>query len=222
MALVCALAGSGVLLPPVPRAVVWSALAVATTVAAGRFGRMALAYHGAVYLLGAALAGRLLSHAIARMTGLPVAAGVLWPELVVLAAAAVMCGLPAAAEPGLSPRWESLHRFTSAFVLLFCGIGVAAMLGAMAVEAAGVFPVPPGVSATVRTTALAAGAVAAGWLALWPRLRIFGAFVYPILALTGVKLLVEDLRVSEPATLFVALATFGLALVVSPRFARNT
>jgi hypothetical protein len=41
------------------------------------------------------------------------------------------------------------------------------------------------------------------------------------LVVTGLKFLFEDFRVSRPATLFVAFALYGLALIVAPRLRRR-
>lgn len=221
LAIVFALAGSGALVPPSPRAVVWSVLAVAITSAAGRFRRLTLAYHGAVYLAGAALAAGVLHHAAGRLAGAPAVPLAGWPELLVLASAVAVCRLPPATGPSVLDWWGRAYAIVAAVVLLLGGTGLAAALGTVAVESIGPAPFPPGVSAAVRTTALAVGAIVAAWLGTWPGLRMFGVLVYPVLAVTGVKLLVEDLPVSEPATLFVSLAAFGAALVVAPRFARR-
>jgi hypothetical protein len=45
--------------------------------------------------------------------------------------------------------------------------------------------------------------------------------VYPLLALTGLKFVLEDFRVGRPGTLFLAFALYGLALIVAPRLARR-
>jgi hypothetical protein len=45
--------------------------------------------------------------------------------------------------------------------------------------------------------------------------------MYPILALTGLKLLLADLPQGRPATLFLALALYGFVLIVGPRLARQ-
>jgi hypothetical protein len=45
--------------------------------------------------------------------------------------------------------------------------------------------------------------------------------VYPTLALGAVKLVVEDFPKSSAAALFVALATYGGALIAAPRIARK-
>jgi hypothetical protein len=75
--------------------------------------------------------------------------------------------------------------------------------------------------ATIRTTILAmvavlvialprrASAIERNWLA------------YALLAMTGLKLLAEDLPKGRPATLFVALAVYGAALILVPRLARG-
>ena len=50
-----------------------------------------------------------------------------------------------------------------------------------------------------------------------PRLREASWLVYPTLALGGVKLLAEDFPHSTAATLFIALAMYGGALIAAPR-----
>jgi hypothetical protein len=74
-----------------------------------------------------------------------------------------------------------------------------------------------GVLATVRTSVLAAAALAVAWAGRTERFRESGWLLYPLLAAGGVKLLVEDLPRSRPATLFIALALYGSALILAPR-----
>ena len=61
--------------------------------------------------------------------------------------------------------------------------------------------------------------VALGASARWPHTAIFARLVYPVLALGGIRLLVDDFRHSEPSTLFIALALYGIALALGPRLA---
>ena len=71
--------------------------------------------------------------------------------------------------------------------------------------------------AMVRTTILAAGTLGA---ALASRIRMFedaGLLVYVLLAIGALQMLADDLRVFRPMTLFVALAAYGIALVLAPR-----
>jgi hypothetical protein len=74
-----------------------------------------------------------------------------------------------------------------------------------------------GVAAVVRTAVLAALALVLACGArrgTWPEL---GWLVYPLVALGGVKLLLQDLREGRPATLVVSLALYGAVLVLAPR-----
>jgi hypothetical protein len=72
----------------------------------------------------------------------------------------------------------------------------------------------PAILAAIRTAVLSAASVT---LALssrfkrWPEARWL---VYPVLLLVGVKLLLEDFPNGQPATLFVALALVGSALLL--------
>jgi len=75
--------------------------------------------------------------------------------------------------------------------------------------------------ATVRTIALAATALALAWLGRAPQWREAAWLVYPTLAAGGVKLLAEDFPHSTAATLFVALAMYGGALIAAPRLIRG-
>ncbi|HEY5113807.1 MAG TPA: hypothetical protein VIJ45_06825, partial [Coriobacteriia bacterium] len=77
-----------------------------------------------------------------------------------------------------------------------------------------------GVVATVRTSVLAAAALALAWAGRYRRFREAAWLLYPVLVVGGLKLLVEDLPRSRPATLFIALALYGGALIVAPRLGR--
>jgi hypothetical protein len=77
-----------------------------------------------------------------------------------------------------------------------------------------------GVAAVVRTAILAALAIGLALAArrwAWPEL---GWLVYPLVALGGVKLILQDLRVGRPATLVLSLALYGAVLVLAPRLLR--
>jgi hypothetical protein len=77
-----------------------------------------------------------------------------------------------------------------------------------------------GALATERTALLSTLAVLAAWLHRPGAFSSIGTLAYPWLAVIGVKLLLVDLRVSSPATLFIALACYGVALVLVPRLRR--
>ena len=68
---------------------------------------------------------------------------------------------------------------------------------------------------------LAATAVALAGLARNSEIVELSWFVNPLLIITGLKLLVEDLRHGKPVGLFLAFACFGIALIVAPRLRRR-
>jgi hypothetical protein len=53
------------------------------------------------------------------------------------------------------------------------------------------------------------------------RFREWGWLVYPLLVGIGLKLVAQDFKHSRPATLFIALALFGAALIIAPRLRRR-
>jgi len=79
----------------------------------------------------------------------------------------------------------------------------------------------PGVAAVLRTAVLAAlalGLAVAARRGSWPEL---GWLVYPLVALGGVKLLLQDLREGRPATHVLSLAIYGAVLVLAPRLVKR-
>jgi hypothetical protein len=78
-----------------------------------------------------------------------------------------------------------------------------------------------GMAATVRTGVLAVVVVGLAWLArrcAWPEL---GWLVYPLLALGGIRLLLQDLPHGRAATLVLSLAFFGGVLILTPRLLKR-
>ncbi|HMB78818.1 MAG TPA: hypothetical protein VKI43_02075 [Vicinamibacterales bacterium] len=207
---------SGAMLP-----LAWLAVALLTTVLARRTDRITLAYHSTVYVLAAAIASGLLTAAGAALVG---GAAALWPPMSG-AALAVLFGAAACwAIPGPPTAGASVHgrvpRLTITILLVWSAAGwliglIAPLLPATSGHA------DPGVLATVRTSVLAAAALALAWAGRSERFRESSWLLYPLLALGGLKLLVEDLPRSRPATLFIALALYGGALIVAPRLGRR-
>ena len=78
-----------------------------------------------------------------------------------------------------------------------------------------------GVLATVRAGVLAAATLLVAWGARRDRLREWVWLVYPLLVLVGLKMVAQDFNYSRPATLFIALALYGAALIVAPRLGRS-
>jgi hypothetical protein len=106
-------------------------------------------------------------------------------------------------------------------LLVWSGAGAAiAFVTSLLVHATG-GPADAGIVATIRTGVLAGCAVLLAWTGQHERLHESAWLLYPVLAAGGIKLLVEDLPVSKPASLFVALAAYGLALIAAPRLSHH-
>ena len=76
--------------------------------------------------------------------------------------------------------------------------------------------------ATILTAVLAIMAVALGWAGrragIWELMKI----PYVLLAITTVKLAVQDLRAGHMFAIVISLALYGSALVILPRLSRST
>jgi hypothetical protein len=221
LGLILVLVSMALLLTGQTAALAWATLGVLTTWLALWTHRITLNSHAAVYLLAAASASGLLTAATAAMVG-PVDSS--WPPmspmaLVVLSGVAACWAIPMPhAGTSLVGR---LPRLLIAIVLVWSAGGW--LIGVIAPAWAGApgHAADAGVIATVRTSVLAAAALALAWAGRSERFREASWLLYPMLAAGGLKLLVEDLPRSRPATLFIALALYGGALIVAPRLART-
>jgi hypothetical protein len=228
------LVGSRLLLDGVPVVLAWGLMAALTAWLGARHGRLALSVHAAAYLAAAALEARALGAAALAFAGSPAGPWAYpWPGALLVLAAGALCvaaarapaGAPGAAAPpaGAAPAaaWVGrLPRLAVAATLVWVGGGavVAAVLRALAAP-----PAAPsaGTVATVRTVVLALGSLLLAWSARHERMREWGWLVYPVLLAAALKLLLEDLRVSSAASLVVAFAVYGLALILAPRLLRD-
>jgi hypothetical protein len=123
--------------------------------------------------------------------------------------------VPAVVRP---PLPASVARFMLAAVFLAgSGAVVVWRLGPLVAGE----PLDRGVLASTTTVVLAASAVIVA--ALWRTTACVELrwLVYPILVAGGLKLVVDDFMHSTPATLFVALAVYGAALILAPRLLRR-
>lgn len=221
LALVLMIVGLDVLFDGATLAMAWTTLGLGAAFLGGRLSRMTLFSHAAVYLVGAAGASGLLTHARHDLVGLADSPlGWLPPSAVVVAIAAGACALIRLdGESRFSARIRHIPRLTlivvGALGLASAGVDLIAWVSGFAGSAPRM-----GLLATDRTAVLSVLALAAAWATRWPRLAIGGTLVYPVLILTGLRLIVEDLRHSTPSTLFVAFAFYGAALIFAPRLKR--
>jgi hypothetical protein len=202
--------------------VMWTALAVLTSWLALRVGRTALNLHAAVYVIAAAGASGLLSTSATALAG---SVDGPWAPLstialVVLAGALVCWAIPTSPAADLDGVYARVARLLIAIVVVWSAGGW--MVGVLSPPLAGApgHGADAGVIATVRTSVLAAAALVLAWAGRHTRFRESAWLLFPVLIAGGLKLLVEDLPRSRPATLFIALALYGGALIIAPRIGR--
>ena len=224
LGLVFAVAGTGLLLPLAWAAVVWALMAVIMAWFSGRNGWVSLSLQCTFLLLVAGIGSGLLATGFKALVGDP-ANG--WVAMhfahVGIALATVACLFIPVAQK--SDRWGTLAGLPQLIVLALaaCEVGGLVVVVGAAMVAGVETPEPNlGVLAALRTAVLSVAAVT---LALssryrrWPEARWL---VYPVLVLVGIKLFVEDFPNGEPASLFVALAFIGSALLlVAPLLRRS-
>lgn len=217
--LVFALAGVTLAMPSAAVGPVYAVFGLVAASAGRLSKRVTYRAHGAAFLTAAVVATGLLPHVFYGL-GLPVA-----PSGRASVAMLSVLGLCGAAMWGLgseaAPTTPSPRRRVPRLIVLFLALG--SLLGVIAggILTPTASPYAPGLAATVRTALLVAAILA---LALAGRIWAFaeGAWlVYPLLVLTGLKFVLEDVRTGQPATLFVSFALYGLALIVGPRLIRK-
>jgi len=222
--LVFVVAGTGLLLPIIWAAVVWALMAVVMAWFSGRTGWVSPSLQCTFLLLAAGIGSGLLVTGLEALVGDPSNGwAVLTYSHVGVAAATVAClFIPVAQE---SERWGALAGMPQLIVLalsvwevggLIVVIGSLVFIGASGAE------LNLAALAALRTAVLSAASVT---LALssrhwrWPEARWL---VYPVLVLVGIKLFVEDFPNGQPASLFVALAFVGSALLLVARLLKST
>ena len=209
MAIMLLLVSSRLLLGEAGLALACSVLAVLACVVWHRSGRTAMMWHGAAYLAVAAMASGAMTAAADALVG---SAAVTWrpftPVALVAVAASVIC-------------WAIAPRVVFGAVLLWIGSGWLVSLAAPALCGVPGRGANAGAVATVRTTVLATLAFAASWIARRPKFQQTVWLLYALLAAGAIKLLAEDVSRSQPATLFIALAFYGAALIAASRLAHR-
>jgi hypothetical protein len=210
--ILCAGGGAG--------SVVYSAGAVTAAMLARHTGRLALSLQASIYAIGAALASGLLEHALLAMWSNSLGFAVIpRTATVALAALAIVTFVPIRNTSEPSTIFASVLRCVLIAVLAWtaAGISIALVIGAMP----GGEHTSSSVLATIRTGALVIGTLGLALATRHPSGREAAWLVYPLLFLTGAKLLLVDFPQGHPQTLFAALALYGIALSAVPRLLRR-
>jgi hypothetical protein len=218
------LVGTYMILDGAALALTWSALAVAAVRLGGQFDRITLRFHGASYIAAAATVAGLLSCAFNGLfadpatTWLPPAPLSIGVALVAVAS----YGILLATSRRTVDRWsDRLPQAIVGAVVVWSVAGMAAgWLGRFLAATPGA-TTDAGFLPASRTGVIALVAVVLAWAGRRWSLQELTWLAYPVLVVGFLKLLFEDLRYGEPLTLFLGLAMYGSALIVTPRLLRK-
>jgi hypothetical protein len=223
LALIFVMTGLWTALDGPARAMALGGTGIALAAAWSRSSRVTLGAHTAIALLAASEAAGLATLALAAFIGeLPLARLSLWPALVTFG---VVLALSASRLTACRGPLLSAADVPGLALALVASVGLAGLVTlatAAVAEQAMSLPASRAILATLRTAVLSGVAVGCARLPRSGRFSAMGRLAYPLLAATGLKLLVIDLRFSRPSTLFAALACYGAALVLVPRLRRVT
>jgi hypothetical protein len=222
LALVFTLAGTALALPVTTVAIVLVTLAAAAAWAWWRQGRIHTLVHATAYVLAAGVASGALAYAMHTLAITPEGSWTL-PDVAVLVVTFGAAGsawlVSARPHPdGEVPATILRLAVDVVFLLLACGVITAYLAAAVAGRPDG--SIDAGVVATVRTAVLAAASLTIAWLGSRERYREWAWLTYPMLIAIGIKMVAQDFNDSRPATLFIALACYGTALILAPRLRR--
>ena len=224
LALVLVLAGFTLIIPGQWLAAIFAIFAVVATGMWSRGGRLYLLLHGAAYVLAAAFASRMLSYGVWAMAASPV--GPWSPPGAMIAVTFVAVALSAWLAAVRSDRDDGpvAGGLRLVIIAVLVWVTCSGLIGALAPVAAGWVDgsVDLGALATVRTGVLAAAAILIAWVGRHARFHEWAWLVYPLLVVIGLKMVLQDFNYSRPATLFIALALYGAALIIAPRLRRGS
>jgi hypothetical protein len=220
LALVLAVTGLALSAGAAAGTVVYAVCAVAAASSAVRARQPVLVLHAVIFAIAASVASGLLAGATMAIARPPAE----WLPIGLLAVMSLAVASAVVAFPYLVPAnaWGYLVRVPRAFLLwllawFYIGVATAVAVSLLAGAGGPEAPLVP----TIRTTVLV-GAImlvaSAGRREQW---REVGWLTYPLLVLTGLKILFVDFPQGRPSTLFVALGLYGLALIFTPRLLRR-
>ncbi|WP_291271027.1 hypothetical protein [Geothrix sp.] len=216
LALIFLLLGGPIVLPQPLFAVFSGALGLAAMVAGLRLRRAVLILQGAIYLIASSVASGLALWSLRAFLD-PAGAAARLP----LAGFASLAALAASLALFLLRRPPDSIAARMRAPVLVLGALTAAGFGALTIwgccRALARGAPDPGTLAVARTGVLSALAIALAWLGRRLPVLELRWLVYPMLVLTALKFLFEDLAVGRPLTLFLAFMFFGTTLILAPR-----
>jgi hypothetical protein len=179
-----------------------------------------LVLHAVIYAAGATVASGLVTGATIAIARQPAEWLPIGPlALTSLAVATVVAAAPFRVAPN---AWQYLMRVPRAILLWLLAwlyVGVATEGGVYLLARFG--GAETFLLSTIRTTVLVLATMAVARVGRSEQWREAGWLTYPLLVLTGLKILFVDFPQGRPSTLFVALGLYGAALIVTPRLMRR-
>ncbi len=221
LAIILMLYGSSVAAPETVCLPLWCVLALAAAGLGGRFDRVTLRAHAAVYVVAASMTAGIPGAAKTAFTDSAVAGHSLGAlGLMVLGFSLVCYLILATTQIGTDTNWQArLPRF---FVAVITAAGIGTLIVNGFALTGGGYASDPGWMAAIRSLILAVAALGLAAAGRRETFRELRWLVYPLLAVGGVKLVLVDLPTGNPSTLFLAFAAYGTALIVAPRLMKRS
>ncbi len=194
-------------------AMLWAAVAAGTAAIGSRWDRVTLRVHSVILLLAAWVSSGLGTTVLGSLFGGREENA--WQAVTVLVAA-VTVAAAAIVFAGRRDRGAGwLARLPMAALLAMSTLTIASVMASIGNV------VTDGLAVALGTVALAAATMVLALLASRWGFVEAGWLVYPMLVLTGLKVVSQDLGSGRAVVLVVALASYGTALVVAPRLLRS-
>jgi len=195
-------------------AVVWAVLALVAAAAGSHWDRVTLRAHAAVLLGAAWMASGVAAEAAGDLSGragfdaVPSSVAMVVALLTVITTSVVLF-----ARRLTTSGWAQRLPLTA--LLVMTGMVLAATLVSVVALMA------PSSAMWMGTVALSAMTIVSAVLSSRWGVREAGWVVYPLLALTGLRVVLTDLASGRTVVFVIALAAYGAALIASPKILRT-
>jgi hypothetical protein len=218
-AVVLLLAGTLLLFPDFFQATFLCLASIAADLLYTRTGKISLGIHVSVYLLGAAILSSLLNFAWNALAG--TVPRVLGTSAWVVSASAALCyaiGSRSSIDSSEHPRKSRLLWVVPCVLVAGAAAALAVMAGARLGSASAALD--PSRLSVVRTFVICVVALMLGFTgSRWKRAELVWV-AYLTVAFGTLKLVLEDLRFGNTASLVASLLSYGLILILIPRLTR--
>jgi hypothetical protein len=223
MALILVVWGLMIMTEGLPGIALLCFFAVAAAALGGRFKRVTLRAHSALFVtLAFALAGAPVRASEALIDAVSEARQSVDMAMVIVLATAIVCYLVMSVAYRIDATSRTA-RIPSLVLAVLATVSIAIVVPTVVYGLLAPSSEPdPAVVAATRTALLSLAAIVLAVIGGRVTLVELTWIVYPLLAVTGAKLMLEDLPTGRPLTLFLSFAFFGLALIVAPRSLRRS